>query len=129
MIIIIRLFKSPDARLRVVIATIAFGMGIDSPNVRHTCIHVVHMKMLRATFSTLGEQDMIASRHQLYCFMESSSGDTVVFVGEIYYFVILILIVATLKLVLVVTCDNCSLLCNCVSCTKMTRYVCIMIQR
>ena len=32
---ILRQFQQPDSSLRVIVATVAFGMGLDCPNVRH----------------------------------------------------------------------------------------------
>ena len=51
---ILKSFSDPNGTLRIVIATIAFGMGIDCPDV-HRIIHWGLLQMLRVTYKRLVE--------------------------------------------------------------------------
>ena len=62
---IVSAFSIPHSTLRVVVATIAFGMGIDCPNV-HRVIHWGPSTDVEL-YKKLDVQGTTCSHHKLYC--------------------------------------------------------------
>ena len=58
-------FTLPSSPLQVVIITIAFGMGIDCPNI-HEVIHWALLRILKCTCKKVGEREEM--EHQLRLF-------------------------------------------------------------
>lgn len=126
--IILKQFRNPDSCLRVVVATIAFGTGLDCPNVRH----VVHWGLPPDIESYIQEtgragRDGLISTVELYsdvkeCAMfttESMKGYVKLPVGQCRRSFLLSHFDTesdTTQTVGCKCCDNCSSICVCSSC-------------
>ena len=71
---ILMAFSSPNSNLRVVIATIAFGMGLDCPNVRRIIHWGPSVQMtLNYTCKKLDVVEETWHQHKHFCIMEGQT--------------------------------------------------------